>query len=141
MNVTGIVEPASAMDGSNVTVLPAEMVAKDALLERTVSAGEAKYALRPRMLFLPAGITIEVGVADAELARVAVAPTDELVEVTTLKLITTVYVDKKLCTVNVTGTMLPTYEAGKLTVISSPSNTVANPRLLAITISTDGFST
>lgn len=42
------------------------------------------------MLFLPAGITMEVGVADAELALVAVAPTDELEETTTLKLITTV---------------------------------------------------
>lgn len=90
MNVTGMVEPASAIDGSNVTVLPAEIVAKDALLERTVSTGEAKYALKPRMLFLPAGTTMEVGVADAELALVAVGPTDELVEATTLKLITTV---------------------------------------------------
>lgn len=85
-----MVAPASATDGSSVTALPAETVAKDALLARTVSAGLAKYAPKPRILFLPAGTVMAVGVAEAELALVDVAPMEELVEETTLKLIMTV---------------------------------------------------
>lgn len=75
-----------------------EIVAKGASLEIMVSAAFCRYGVRPRMLFLLAGMVIEVGVAVAELARVAVAVLprvavalagDELVEATTLKRITT----------------------------------------------------
>lgn len=138
-----MVSPASATDGSSVTVLPAETVAKDALLARTISAELAKYGLRPRILFLPAGTVMAVGVADAELARVAVALTEELVEETTLKLMVIVseteVVDSS--TTNTTGTTLPTNDVGKLTVTESPPKAVANATLLETIISIAGALT
>lgn len=90
VNVTGTVEPTSSVDGLSVTWLPLDTAAKVALLVRTVSAGLAKYEVRPRLLFLLAGTAITVGAAKAELVEVAAAPTDDVVEATTLKSITTV---------------------------------------------------